>query len=159
MTQPPPDVPAAAGGGPLSHAIFRVARLHRALAGQLLRSAGLYPGQELVMMHLWDDGPRRQIDLARVIGSDAATMTRMVRRLEQAGFVRRRACASDARVVMVEPTAASHALREQVEDIWRRLEELTVRGLSESEQDDALRLLRRLEAGLSATNHDCESRA
>ncbi|MBI0384032.1 MarR family transcriptional regulator, partial [Streptomyces albiflaviniger] len=50
-------VPTAAGGGPVSHAIFRLARLHRMLAGQLLRRIGLHPGQELVMMHLWELGP------------------------------------------------------------------------------------------------------
>lgn len=37
---------------PVSHAIFRVARLHKMLAGRLLRHVGLYPNQELVMMRL-----------------------------------------------------------------------------------------------------------
>jgi len=36
-------IPAAAHGGPISHAIFRVARLHRMIAGNLLRRVGLHP--------------------------------------------------------------------------------------------------------------------
>ncbi|MEO8907688.1 MAG: MarR family winged helix-turn-helix transcriptional regulator, partial [Microbacteriaceae bacterium] len=75
--------PATAAGGPISHAIFRVARLHRMLAGSLLRKTGLYPGQELVMMHLWDRGEQRQVDLVKVLDSDAATMTRTIQRLER----------------------------------------------------------------------------
>src|SRR6476659_2124303 len=106
-------VPVSAAGGPISHAIFRVARLHRMLAGQLLREVGLHPAQELVMMQLWDRGAQRQTDLVRFLGSDAATMTRTVRRLENAGFVRRRPCTQDKRVTIVEPTAASLALRTQ----------------------------------------------
>lgn len=141
-------VPAAAGGGPLSHAIFRLARLHRMFAGQLLRRIGLHPGQELVMMHLWELGPQRQADLVRLMDSDAATMTRTVRRLEQAGFVRRRPSPTDKRAALIEPTAASHALRHEVERVWSRLEDLVAADLSADERADALLTLERLERNL-----------
>ncbi|MFH9869070.1 MarR family winged helix-turn-helix transcriptional regulator [Streptomyces lydicus] len=141
-------VPAAAGGGPVSHAIFRLARLHRMFAGQLLRRIGLHPGQELVMMHLWELGPQRQADLVRLMDSDAATMTRTVRRLEQAGFVRRRPSPTDKRASLIEPTAASHALRREVEQIWTQLEELSTAGLSADERTAALHTLERLEQNL-----------
>ncbi|MFF8407512.1 MULTISPECIES: MarR family winged helix-turn-helix transcriptional regulator [unclassified Streptomyces] len=141
-------VPGAAGGGPISHAIFRLARLHRMFAGQLLRRIGLHPGQELVMMHLWELGPQRQIDLVRLLDSDAATMTRTVRRLEQAGFVRRRASPTDKRASLIEPTAASHALRREVEEVWSRLEDFSTAGFSDDERADALATLERLEHNL-----------
>ncbi|MCF3177416.1 MarR family transcriptional regulator [Streptomyces sioyaensis] len=141
-------VPAAAGGGPVSHAIFRLARLHRMFAGQLLRRIGLHPGQELVMMHLWELGPQRQTDLVRLMDSDAATMTRTVRRLEQAGFVRRRPSPTDKRASLIEPTAASHALRREVEQVWSRLEDLSTAGLSDDERTAALHTLERLEQNL-----------
>ncbi|MER5640118.1 MarR family transcriptional regulator [Kitasatospora sp. NPDC002227] len=142
-------VPAAAGGGPISHAIFRLARLHRMHAGQLLRRLGLHPGQELVMMQLWDLGAQRQADLVRLLDSDAATMTRTVRRLEQAGFVRRRPSPTDRRAALIEPTAASHALRREVEQAWSRLEELVAADLSEGERAQALETLERLERNLA----------
>ncbi|MGW7578678.1 MarR family winged helix-turn-helix transcriptional regulator [Streptomyces sp. NPDC054765] len=141
-------VPAAAGGGPVSHAIFRLARLHRMFAGQLLRRIGLHPGQELVMMHLWELGPQRQADLVRLMDSDAATMTRTVRRLEQAGFVRRRPSPTDKRASLIEPTAASHALRREVEQVWSHLEDLSTAGLSADERTAALHTLERLEQNL-----------
>lgn len=140
--------PATAAGGPISHAIFRVARLHRMLAGSLLRSTGLYPGQELVMMHLWDQGEQRQVDLVRVLDSDAATMTRTVQRLERAGFVRRRPDPSDRRATLVEPTPASMHLREQLDDIWRQLERLTAGAFTPAERDAALASLEALEQNL-----------
>ncbi|MER6569015.1 MarR family transcriptional regulator [Streptomyces sp. NPDC001093] len=141
-------VPAAAGSGPISHAIFRLARLHRMFAGQLLRRIGLHPGQELVMMHLWDLGPQRQADLVRLMDSDAATMTRTVRRLEQAGFVRRRPSPTDKRASLIEPTVASHALRREVEQIWSRLEDLSTADMSAEERAAALLTLQRLEHNL-----------
>lgn len=150
MRGAPPAVgqPTTAAGGPISHAIFRTARLHRMLAGSLLRRTGLYPGQELVMMHLWDQGAQRQADLVRVLDSDAPTMTRTVQRLERAGFVRRRRDPADARAWLIEPTPASRHLREEVEEIWRRLEELTVGRLGPGQQRSALRVLETLERNL-----------
>ncbi|MDT0184013.1 MarR family winged helix-turn-helix transcriptional regulator [Microbacterium sp. ARD31] len=143
-------VPASASTGPISHAIFRVTRLHKMYAGQLLRRVGLHPAQELVMMHLWDRGPQRQGELARLLDSDAATMTRTVQRLENAGFVRRRPCETDGRVTIVEPTAASLALRAGVENAWAELEAGSTQGLSEVEQKQLLALLSRVESSLSA---------
>lgn len=157
MTQSTPEagqeatvpVPAAAGGGPVSHAIFRVARLHRMYAGQLLRRIGLHPGQELVMMHLWELGPQRQTDLVRLLDSDAATMTRTVQRLEQAGFVRRRPSPTDKRAALIEPTVASQALRPEVERVWCQLEDLVTAGLTADERSGALLTLERLEQNLA----------
>ncbi|MBB5121467.1 hypothetical protein AF335_14060 [Streptomyces eurocidicus] len=132
----------------VSHALARVARVHRAAAGQLLRSLGLHPGQELLMMQLWDHGPQPQAQLIERLGLDASTVTRMVQRLEQAGFVRRRRSDTDRRAVLVEATAAAQALQEQVVQAWRELEELTLRGLDDSERAGLAELLSRVEGNL-----------
>ncbi|GHE05359.1 MarR family winged helix-turn-helix transcriptional regulator [Streptomyces alanosinicus] len=141
-------LPAAAVGGPISHAIFRVARTHRMIAGHLLRRVGLHPGQELVMMQLWELGPQRQVDLVRLLDSDAATMTRTIRRLEHAGFVRRSPCADDKRASVIEATTASHALRKEVEHLWRQLEDATVGDTGDDEQATVLRALEDIEQRL-----------
>ncbi|MGW2997809.1 MarR family winged helix-turn-helix transcriptional regulator, partial [Streptomyces sp. NPDC001193] len=92
--------------------------------------------------------PQRQIDLVRLMDSDAATMTRTVRRLEQAGFVRRRPSPTDKRASLIEPTAASHALRREVERVWTQLEDISATGLSDDERAEALAVLERLEQNL-----------
>ncbi|MDF2269632.1 MarR family transcriptional regulator [Streptomyces coacervatus] len=148
-------MPDSVAAGALNHAILRVARLHRMLAGQLLRRVGLHPSQELVMMQLWDRGPQRQTDLVRLLGSDAATMTRTIRRLENAGFVRRRPSSTDKRVTIVEPTAASNALRSEVEQVWMDLETSVAEGMTPAQQKEAVEVLARIEEGLArATSHD-----
>lgn len=139
-----------AGVGPLSHAIFRVARIHKMYAGQLLAKLGLYPGQELLMMRLWDQGPQRQVDLVRNLDSDAPTVNRSVRRLEQAGFVRRAPSPTDRRAAIIEATPASMSLRKEVQRVWSDLEALTAGDMSEAEQQQALTALNALEANLIA---------
>ncbi|MFE0187266.1 MarR family winged helix-turn-helix transcriptional regulator [Streptomyces sp. NPDC058989] len=150
-TAPPAGgaLPATARSGPLSHAVFRTARLHRAAAAHLLRSTGLYTGQELLMMHLWENGPQTQSELVRLLDAEPSTVTRMVKRLEQGGFVRRRPSATDRRVMTVEATTASQALRRQVESAWQELEQTTVGGLTDAERDTLGTLMRKVEDNLS----------
>jgi len=134
--------------GPLSQAVFRTARLHKALAAKLLREAGLRPGQELVLMTLWQTGPRRQVDLVQTLDSDAPTMTRSISRLEKAGLVHRRPSPDDGRVTIVEASEASLALRATVEQAWAELERITAGALSAERQAEILRALGELEANL-----------
>lgn len=142
-------LPSAARGGPVAYAVFRVTRLTRMIIGNLLRPLGLYPGQEIVMMYLWDHGPLRQADLVNLTSSDAATMTRMIRRLEHAGFVRRSPSPDDKRASLIEATPASRGLRQQIEDIWTEIEEITVGGLSKEDRQAVLRVVEGLEDRLS----------
>ncbi|MFJ8027746.1 MarR family winged helix-turn-helix transcriptional regulator [Streptomyces sp. NPDC096311] len=127
-----------------------MARQFRMASSQLLREVGLHPSQDIVMKALWERGPLRQVDLVQHVGSDAATMTRTVRRLEQAGFVRRVPSPTDKRSVMVEPTAASVALRQQVEQSCAALEERITRGLTDAEQSQLRAILERLEKNIGS---------
>lgn len=152
--EPTVPVPAAAHGGPVSHAVFRLARLHKLTAGQLLRRLGLHPGQELVMMRLWDAGPQKQADLAAVMESDSATITRTVQRLERAGLVHRTPSTTDRRVMVVAATPESLVLRGEVEQVWNDLEARTVAGLTADERQGVLSVLGRLETNLAkASEH------
>ena len=146
-----PAAPSAAAGGPISHTIFRLARIHSQLAGRLLREAGLYASQELLLMVLWDAGPQRQTDLGAELGMDSAGTTRVVQRLEQAGFVRRRPDPDDRRATLVEVTDRGQQLRERVECIWTHLERLTVADMTPAEQQAALDTLLRLEGNVLDT--------
>jgi DNA-binding MarR family transcriptional regulator len=120
--------------GPISALIPAVARVHRTLAGQLLREVGLYPGQELLLMRLWAAEPRTPGELARELGVEPPTAVKAVARLEAAGFVTRERSTDDRRVVLVSLTPAGRALRGRVEQIWAELERRTVGDLSAADR-------------------------
>ncbi|MFJ6995694.1 MarR family winged helix-turn-helix transcriptional regulator [Streptomyces sp. NPDC003090] len=140
--------PSGAAWGRVSHALFRAGRLHRVAAGALLRRVGLYPGQELLLMLLWDEDHRAQADLIRALDVDASTVTKMLQRLEQAGFVTRCPSPTDRRAAVVSLTDSGRALREEVADLWRELEEAVTALLDEGEADVVTGLLDRIEEGL-----------
>jgi DNA-binding MarR family transcriptional regulator len=153
--QPSRDPLDVGPGGPVSRALGQVARLHRAAAGELLKSTGLYPGQELLMMHLWAAGAVRQADVINALGVDPSTVTKMLQRLQRTGNVTRTTDPADRRAVLVEATASSSALRPEIEAAWKTLEDRTVAGLDPAERAELHRLLEKVAANLSPENPTC----
>ncbi len=143
-----PDEPACPGAGPVSFSLSTVARLHRIAAGRVLRCLGLYPGQEFVLMHLWEAGPVRQAELIKAVGLDPSTVTKSLQRLEQAGYVHRRPDPADRRASLVEATDRGCALRERVGEAWAALEARTLDGLTPAERETLLLLLGKVEGNL-----------
>jgi len=143
-----PPAAAAAATGPVSNAIIRVTRLHRARAQQLLRAVGLHPGQELLLMHLWEAGPQRQTELMKVFDTDSGSMTRSVQRLERAGLVSRGADPTDGRATRVQTTEAGRRLRGLIEGLWADLESMTTAGMSDGQRSELLDRLAQAEQNL-----------
>lgn len=138
----------------MSHALFRTSRLHRLTAGKLLHAIGLYPGQEFLMMHLWDAGAVPQSELIRSMDLDPSTVTKMLQRLEQAGHVKRCPDPKDRRAMLVQATAESAELRANVLIAWEELEERSLAGLDPGEREELVRLLARVENNLCAETED-----
>lgn len=138
------------GQGEISHGIASVARAHLAVAGRLLREHGLYPGQELLLMRLWESDHQSQTELARALNHDLSTVSRTVQSLQRNGLVTRTPSKSDRRAVTVSLTATGIALRDDVQRMWTQLEQVTTTGMSDRQRGDLLRLLRRVERNLLA---------
>ncbi|WP_262699524.1 MULTISPECIES: MarR family winged helix-turn-helix transcriptional regulator [Streptomyces] len=148
------DAVPTVAGAPMSEALFRAARVHRIMAASLLRDTGLYPGQELLMMQLWEQGEQRQADLIKTLGLDPSTVTKMLQRLEQSGFVTRSPSPTDRRAVVVNTTRAGQALRDRVLQAWRDLESVTAAGFTDEDYEQAMWVLTRIEENLTGTASD-----
>lgn len=78
----------------------------------ILEPLGLTHPQYLVMLALWDDAPMKFRDLARTLHLDPATLSPLIKRLEQAGIVERVAVDGDDRTFALAPTDQGRRLRE-----------------------------------------------
>jgi MarR family transcriptional regulator, organic hydroperoxide resistance regulator len=136
--------------GPISRAILRVGRLHRILAGELLREAGLFPGQELVLMELWERDHLPQAEIIERLELDPATITKSLQRMERTGLVTRRPSAEDGRAVVVSLTRSGRSLRRKVEKIWTELERRTTDGMDAQARNHFLQALKETEQRLAA---------
>ncbi|MBZ6197978.1 MarR family winged helix-turn-helix transcriptional regulator [Streptomyces olivaceus] len=130
MTDPASRTPGTARDGRLSYAVFQLARVHRGHAAAMLRDMNLHPGQELLLMQLFDRDGQTQSELLETVGLDHSTVSKSLRRMQEAGLLTRESAAHDRRVMVVRLTDEGRALREPITDMWRSLEEISVRHLT-----------------------------
>ena len=98
----------------------------------VLEPLGLTHPQYLVMLALWGDEPLSVTELSRMLELDAATLSRLLKRLEAAGLVRRDRNPDDERSLAVGLTPQGRELRTQalqvpptvVEQLGMALDEL-----------------------------------
>lgn len=116
-------------GGRLGYAIFQLARAHRGYAARLLRDLGLHPGQELLLMRLLDRDGQTQSELLAAVGLDHSTVSKSLRRMQEAGLLTREPAEHDRRAMRVWLTDRGRAMRGDLEDMWSTLERASVGGL------------------------------
>ncbi|MET9785799.1 MarR family winged helix-turn-helix transcriptional regulator [Streptomyces canus] len=132
--------PSTAGEGPMSYAIFQLARAHRARAAAMLREMDLHPGQELLLMQLLDRDGQTQSELLESVGLDHSTVSKSLRRMQDAGLLVREPAAHDRRVMVVHLTDKGRALREPIAAMWQALEETSARDLTAEQAESFVRI-------------------
>ncbi|MFN2108750.1 MAG: MarR family winged helix-turn-helix transcriptional regulator [Anaerolineae bacterium] len=118
----------------LDFLLAQVGKAHRARMFTLFEELGLYHGQPPMLFALWDQDGQTHTELAGRLHIQASTVTKMVQRMEKAGFVERRNDPDDQRVSRVYLTPAGYAIREDVNRVWRQLEDETFDGFTLEEQ-------------------------
>ena len=113
--------------------IARASDLKHRRLHELLDELGLYPGQTFVLYALWDRDGLTQSELTDRLNRSPSTITKMVQRMEKAGFVVRRSDQSDERISRVFLTGAGRDIRPVVEEVWARLDRQIFAGFSAQE--------------------------
>src|SRR6478672_10194862 len=109
-------------GTQISFALYgatsRVIRLHR----PFLEPLGLTYPQFLVMLALYERGPRSVGDIGQELGMDNGTLTPLLKRLEAAGLVTRTRDSADERRVLIDLTDVGRSLREEACSVPEKIE-------------------------------------
>lgn len=102
-----------------------------------------YP-QYLVFMILWENDRMPVNDIAKKLILNTNTITPLLKRMEQQGFVKRKRSTVDERMVIVQLTAKGRKLQEEASLIPKELTGRLVEG--ELKIDDLVRLKEMLES-------------
>ncbi len=86
-----------------------------------LKPLGMTYTQYIVCLSLWETGEMKVGELCRRLYLDCGTLTPVLKKMEDAGWITRCRCKADERVVTVSVTESGWALREQVRDIPNRV--------------------------------------
>ncbi len=106
----------------VTHSLLQAARAYRVRSAKLLARIGLYPGQD-ALLKLLQDGPVTMGQAAASLSIQPPTVTKMVSRLSAAGLVRTEIVDRDRRKVAVSMTDAARERIEDIDAIWRELEQ------------------------------------
>ena len=107
----------------------------------LLKPYGLTYTQYIVFLALWEqeNGKAKVGDLGRRLYLDCGTLTPLLKKMEESGWISRCRCKVDERVVYVSLTDAGWALREELKDIPEKISQCMT-----MKQEDAAELYRLL---------------
>jgi DNA-binding MarR family transcriptional regulator len=134
--------------------VGRVSRLARAIEMRLepvYRAHGLEPGWHDVLATLRRSGPDyrlRPTDLTNATMLTSSGMTKRLDRLEAAGLIAREPDPADRRGTLITLTPAGRELIDTLTEAHLANERRILGGLSEDEQRELAKLLRKLQLGL-----------
>jgi DNA-binding MarR family transcriptional regulator len=123
--------------------------MHHGRVRALLESLGLYRGQPRVLFALWEREGQTHSELAQRTHVSAATISKMIQRMEKAGFLERRADEQDQRVSRVYLTESGRAVQDRVSAASQQLEEEALAGFSDEDRALLQRFLVRIRDNLA----------
>jgi len=130
--------------------VFRLGNEVRTIFDRRVARFDLTMQQAGLLLHCTD--PMTPAQIAPILGTDTAGMTRLADRLEGRGLVRRRRNPDDRRSILLEPTPAAKAIIPELRRIFRATARELVGDLSPSEQELLGGLLRRVAANARAAS-------
>ncbi len=110
-TEPSADIDLLRLENQLCFPLYATSRLVTRLYQPLLEPLGLTYPQYIVLMILWEDAPCPVSQVSERALLNTNTLTPLLKRLEQLGFIRRQRRVSDERVVEISLTSAGTELK------------------------------------------------
>ncbi|SNS40669.1 MarR family winged helix-turn-helix transcriptional regulator [Rhodococcoides kyotonense] len=102
-------------------ALYSASRATTAVYRPMLERMGVTYPQYLVLLVLWEKDGRGVRDICAELDLDTGTLSPLLKRLENLGFVERRRLTTDERRVEIYLTEAGSALRTEALDIPKEL--------------------------------------
>ena len=97
--------------------LYAAARNVTSLYTPWLKQLGLTYTQYIVFLVLWEKDGISVTEIGEKLMLDNGTLSPLLKKMEQAGYVERRRCREDDRVVEITLTEKGRALQEQASDI------------------------------------------
>lgn len=141
------EVPKESLGFLLHDATRLIRRRFEARAGEL----GLTSAQWRLVVHLIRQGPMPQARIAEMLEIEPISVSRLVDRMQEAGWVSRAPAPNDRRIRIVHPTEKTRAVISEAKSIADDIYADALAGLPPGTQEHLMATLRRIISNLSQT--------
>ena len=128
--------------------LAKISHLHYSRHVQRFEAHGLFRGQTFVLRVLWQQEGLTQARLAERLDIKPATATKMLQRMEKAGFIERKPDSSDQRLSRVYLTEKGRTFQIEIENLFKEMNAEVIDGLSPDEQELLRHLLLKVRKNL-----------
>ncbi len=132
----------------LAYALVRAAKSYLRVSNVGLAEMGLQQGQDALLRYVWQNDGLLQSELVGCLSVEPPTVTKMLARLEKAGFVKRRRDPKHKKQWRVYLTAKGKQVEKHVEEHWARMEARATQGLTPAEKRTFVELAKRVRENL-----------
>ena len=113
----------------------------KTIIGRIKENADLRPGEPKILEFLMEHEPCEQKQIAAGCSLDSASVTGILGRMEKRGLVKRENMNGNRRSLYVSMTDEGRRLSKVVEDAFLAVDNAAVKGMSEDEVSEFMRLL------------------
>ena len=133
----------------LAYALVRTAKTYLRVSNLGLAEIGLQQGQDALLRWVWQKDGLLQSELIGCLSVEPPTVTKMLARLEKAGFVKRRRDPKIKKLWRVYLTAKGKQVEKAVQEHWTRMEAHATRGLTPAEKRAFVEIATRVRQNLT----------
>lgn len=132
----------------LGRLLVNICRLHHTRADQSMDRIGLYRGQAFLLMILSQRDGMIHAEIAERLEISPAAATKVIKRMEQAGYLQRQPDPADERVSRVYLLDGGRALIAEIDRAFGELDRAMFEGLPEADLEQFRDLLVQMQANL-----------
>lgn len=137
----------------IQHKFMCVNRLHRAAVESKMSATGIHRSQHMILMYLYRCKDKiSQKDIADHFEISAAAVTVSLKKLENGGYIKRRAAKNDNRFNEIEITDKGKEVVDFSHNVFDSIDNLTFDGITEEEKRTLVSLLDKVIINLKKMN-------
>lgn len=130
----------------LCFSVYNVSRLFSKFYEQVLSDYGLTYSQYIVLVSLWEQDNQTLYRIGHALNLKSNTLTPLLKRLEQAGWIERKKIESDKRQLLVSLTEMG---KNKEQEIYTAISQCVAEHMDTSEYQHAKEIMDRLEQSLN----------
>ncbi len=136
--------------GSLFHELIR---LHHKKMSEIFAKHGLYAAQPHLLRILWEQDGRSQNDFVEKLHLQPATISNILKRMENSGLVRREKDSQDHRITRVYLTEKGHSVKTECKAAFETIKKRWFKGFTMEEKIVLKRLLLQMCQNLSGDDY------
>ncbi|SIO49999.1 MarR family winged helix-turn-helix transcriptional regulator [Chitinophaga niabensis] len=128
----------------IGNLLIQICKLRRNKSNALLAEAEIHSGQDALLYHLSIEDGQTVSSLVEKLCIQHGTIASMIERMETSGMIKKEKDANDKRTSRIYLTPKGKEALTKIARVWKTMESLTTKGLTEKQENTLRELLQQV---------------